>query len=592
MQDLLLALLGGAGLMAVTGWLRTDLIGLCVLFVLAASGAISPIEAFKGFSSPAVITLGGLFVLTAAMNKGGFVHWVAARIERITGDSESAVTAVFILAGASLSLVVSTAAAGAVMIPAVVGVAKRKGIPPSRLLIPMGFGVIVGGTATIFTTANIIMSGLLEARGFPGLTLQDFFPTGGVLVLVTLIYFLTIGKSLLPSVTLSERRGLGSTDLAEIYAMHERLWELRVLSDSPVAGKTLAEIGLGVPVLAIWHGRNAIFSPGGEVLLEGGDILLVSCSKADLDVFPRRGILVGRDRRIGEPDIPVVMVEAVIPPRSKVVGKTLSQVSFQSTFGMTGVALWRGGERHRKEVGGMPLEAGDALLLVGPVMKAIELAEHPDYLMVDTPTYPPLSRAKSALTLLIALAVLSSAGLGLVPMSLASFSGALMLVLLGVMTADDAYEAVDWRVLALIAGMFPMGVAMERTGLTAFFSRQFIHFFSGASALWPVAAVYLFTVMMTQIVGGQVASLFTGPVALSVALSVAHDLGINLVPMAVLIGVASSNCFLTVIAHPVNLLVSGPGGYKAKDFVRAGLLLNVLCFGAAMFMARFYWGIG
>ena len=182
----LLMLLVCSGLLAVTGWLRTDLLGLSVLFVLAVTGLLTPQEAFVGFSSPAVITLAGLFVLTEAMNRAGFVHWIAERVMKLTGKSENGVTTVFILTGATLSLFVNTAAAGAVLLPAVMSVAAQRKISPSKLLLPMGFGVIVGGTATIFTTANIIMSGLLEAQGHPGLTLADFFPTGFALVLVTL----------------------------------------------------------------------------------------------------------------------------------------------------------------------------------------------------------------------------------------------------------------------------------------------------------------------------------------------------------------------------------------------------------------------
>lgn len=586
-QALILFLLAAAGFLAVTGRLRTDLIGLSVLFVLAASGAISAAEAFKGFSSPAVITLAGLFVLTQAMDKGGFVHWIAAQVERLTGRSERAVVAVFIVVGATLSLVVNTAAAGAVLLPAVVGVAKSKDIPVSKLLLPMGFGVIVGGTATIFTTANIIMSGLLEARGYPGLTIQDFFPTGLVLVAVTLVYFLTVGSRLLPSVSLSEKRGLGSRDLADIYAMQERLWELRVLSGSELGGKTLAEIKLGVPVLAIWHGRTAIFNPGGTSWVEEGDIILVSCARDELGSLQKLGLSVGRDRQLGGSDIPVVMAEMVLPPRSKAIGKSLVELAFQRTFGLTAVALWRGGESHRKGVGSMPLQAGDALLLVGPVKNALRLAEHQDYLVVDTPTYPPLSRFKSYLTLFVAGAVLSAAGIGLVSMSLAAFSGALFLILFGVMNVDEAYDAIDWRVLFLIAGMFPMGVAMEQSGLTGLFSEFFTRVFSQATTLLPVAAIYLFTVLMTQIVGGQVSALFTGPVALSVA----QDLGVDPVAMAVLVGIACSNCFITAIAHPVNLLIAGPGGYKPKDFLRAGVGLQLLIFLAAILMARVYWGI-
>ena len=588
LQAFLLVLLAASGFLAVSGWLRTDLLGLSVLFVLAISGLLTPQEAFVGFSSPAVITLAGLFILTEAMNGAGFVHWLAARVTKWSGRSEAAVTAVFILVGATLSLFVNTAAAGAVLLPAVVSVAGQRKISPSKLLLPMGFGVIVGGAATIFTTANIIMSGLLQSQGHHGLTLMDFFPTGWALVVVTLLYFLAGGSKLLPDISLTQHRGLNSSDLTEIYSMKERMWELEVDGDSPLDGRTLEDIELGVPVLAIWRGKKAEFSPGAESQVHGGDILLVSASRDDFQGFRDSKLTVGRDRQIGERDIPVVMVEAVIPPRSSAVGKTLVDLNFQKRHGLTVVALWRGGESHRDEIGTMALRAGDALLMVGTVQKAVELTKNPDYLVVDTPHNPPLSSSKSALTLLITAGVLAAAGLGLTSMSLAAFSGALLLVLLKVMKPEEAYSAIDWRVLFLIAGMFPMAKAMEKTGLTAVFSDLFSQVFAGQSPIIPVAAVYLFTVLATQIVGGQVSALFTGPVALSMA----GEFGIDPKAVAVLVGIACSNCFITSIAHPVNLLVSGPGGYKAKDFVKVGSLLQVLCFLTAMGMAHYYWGIG
>lgn len=587
-QSFLVFVLFGAGLLAVTGWMRTDLIGLLVLFCLAVSGLVTPTQAFAGFSSPAVITLAGLFVLTAAMNQAGFVHWIAGRIEALTGNSEARIVTVFILVGAALSLVVNTAAAGAVLLPAVVNVAKRKDIPASRLLMPMGFGVIAGGMATIFTTANIIMSGLLQARGFQGLTMYDFFPTGGVLVLITLLYMLAFGKSLLPSIRIRERRGLASADLAGIYAMEKRLWEIEVLAESSMAGKTLSQIQFGAPILGIWHQKHAIFNPGGEHKVEAGDILLVSSSRESLEKLKTSGLRVGRGRSIEDKDIPVVMVEFVIPARSKVVGKSLIDLNFQQRHGLTVVALWRGGESRRQDVGRIALQAGDALLMVGPMKKVLDLAEKSsNYLLVDTPAYPPMSQLKSGLTLTVAVGVLAAAGLGLVSMSLAAFSGALLLVLLGALTAERAYAAIDWRVLFLIAGMFPLAAAMESTGLTRVFSQGFLQSFGAMFPLIPIAAIYLFTVFMTQIVGGQVSALFTGPVALSVA----EALGLDLTGVAVLVAIACSNCFITSIAHPVNLLISGPGGYRARDFVRVGVGLQVLVFVAAMFMARYYWKI-
>ncbi len=585
-QLYVLGVLGVTIVLIVSGRLRTDLVAMLVLVSLALGGLVTPEEAFAGFASPAILTLAGLFVLTAAMDQAGIVHAVAARLERFTGASEARMVMTFLMVGAAISLVVNTAAAGAVLIPVVVSLARKHGVPVSKVLMPMGVGVVVGGMATVFTTANIIMSGLLQSRGHEGLTMFDFFPTGVFLVVITGLYMLLVGRHLLPVSKESRRPGV-SEDLGAIYELDQRLWELRVLPGSDLIDKTLAEAALGFPVIAIWHGQEAEFNPGGHSKVEKGDVLLISCRRDHLHEVRKLGVAVGRGRKLDGPHTPVVMVEVVIPPRSKVVGQTLAQLRFQSRYGLTGVALWRAGRSQRTGVGTTPLKGGDALLVVGPIRKILRLTENPDYLVVDTPAFAPMSQAQSAWTLAVAVGVVFAAGLGLVSMSLAAVAGALALVLLKVLTAQRAYSSIDWGVLVLIAGMAPLAVALESTGLTTMVGRFFIDTFGLHTPLIPVALFFLFTVFTTQVVGGQVSALFVGPIALTLA----AKLGVDLTAMAVLIAMACSNCFLTSVSHPVNAMIAGPGGYSAADFLKVGVGLQIVMFLGTMLMARMYWGL-
>lgn len=576
-----------AGGLIVSSRLRSDLVALLVLVSLALDGVVTPAEAFSGFSSPAILTLAGLFVLTAAMNQAGIVHWIAEQLGKLTGDSETKMVTVFILVGAALSLIVNTAAAGSVLLPAVVGLARRHGVPVSKVLMPMGFGVIVGGTATIFTTANIIMSGLLQTHGHAGLTMFDFFPTGSVLVLVTTIYLVGVGRHLLPKNAHSGRLGTSQSELSSVYELDQRLWELRILPGSPLSGQTLAQARLEFPVLAVWHKHQAEFKPSAETRVEVDDILLVSGGNEQVEKMKAHGVTVGRGRKLGGPEIPVVIVEVVIPPRSQVVGQSLRQLKFQTRFGLTSVALWRSGRSHRTNVGSMSLQAGDALLVVGTLKKILRLTEDPDYLVVDTPAYPPMSKVQSAWTLIVTIGVVFAAGLDLISMSLAAVAGALTLVLAGLLSVERAYAAINWSVLVLVAGMAPLAIAMNNTGWTALFGDLFGMSFGGYGALATVAALYLFTVLITQLVGGQVSALFTGPIALSLA----ETFHIDLTAMAVFVAIACSNCFLTSVAHPVNVLIAGPGEYRGVDFLKVGVGLQIVCFVAAMSMAHFYWGL-
>ncbi len=574
-------------LLIVSGRLRSDLVALLVLVSLALGGLVTPDQAFSGFASPAILTLAGLFILTAAMDQAGLVHAIAARLERYTGGSEAKMVVIFLLVGSAVSLVVNTAAAGAVLLPVVVNVARRHDVPVSKVLMPMGVGVIVGGMATVFTTANIIMSSLLQQRQGEGLTMFDFFPTGGLLVLVTAAYMLFIGRHLLPSCDPHPGRR-PRADLQRVYELDERLWELRVLPGSDLEGRTLAEAALSFPVLAIWRGQQAEFSPGAESQVERGDVLLVSCRQDRLHEVRKLGVAVGRGQhRLDGPDVPVILAEVVIPPRSKIVGQSLAELRFQNRFGLTGVALWRNGRSQRTEVGTTRLKSGDALLVVGPLENILQLTENPDYLVVDTPSSPPMSQTQSALTLTVAVGVVFAAGLGLISMSLAAVTGALALVLLGVLTTERAYGAIDWSVLVLIAGMAPLAMALESTDLTTLVGRFFTGTFADHPPLVPVACFFLFTVFMTQVVGGQVSALFVGPMALSIA----SKLGVDLQAMAVLVSMACSNCFLTPVSHPVNAMIAGPGGYTGKVFLKVGLGLHLVLFLATMAIAHYYWGI-
>jgi di/tricarboxylate transporter len=582
-----LAVLLGAIALILSGRLRNDLTALLVLVSLALGEQVTPREAFSGFSSPAIFTLAGLFVVTAALNEAGFVQWVAEKLERLTGRSEARMVTVLILVGAALSMVINTTAAGSVLLPVAIGVARRNQVPVSKVLMPMGFGCIVGGTATIFTTANIIMSGLLQEHHLHGLAMTDFLPTGGALVLVATLYLVLCGRHLLPVGSSAENPEQISLDLTKVYELDQRLWELRVSPGSPLAGQSLAQARLQFPVLAIWTGDQARFNPGGESELRERDVLLVSCRPDLLEKAKERGLSVGRQGKLQGPEIPVVTVEVVIPPRSNVEGRTLAELNFQTRYGLTAVALWRAGRSQRTGVGATSLQAGDALLVVGEIKRILALRENPNYIVVNIPAYSPLSFLQSAWTLAVALGVVLAAGAGLISMSLAAVAGALALVLLRVLSAERAYQAIDWSVLVLIAGMAPLAGALQKSGLMTLLGHGFSAVFGGKAALAAVAGFYLLTVLVTQIVGGQVSALITGPLALSMA----ERLHVDLIAMAVLVGIAASNCFLTSVAHPVNALMAGSGGYRGADFVRVGVGLQLLCFTVAMLMARLYWHI-
>lgn len=591
-QLALLAITALALVLIVSNRLRPDLVALMTLLALGLTGIVTPEQALAGFSRPAVLTIVGLFVMTAALEQVGIVQWLADRLAQIGGATEGRLILVFMGAGAILSLVMNNIAAGAVLLPAAVNVAHRARIPPSKLLIPLSFGTLVGGMATLFTTANIILSGNLQTQGQRGLTMLDFLPAGGAMVVVGLIYMLTIGRRLLPSHETVGRAALGGVDLTETYQLADRLWEVKVSPESPLVRKRLDEtvIGstLGATVLAIWHGREARIAPTPAETIDAHDILLVLGREDRVRQLEQQGATIGRNGQHQDmlQRLPVHLNEVVIGPRASAIGQTIKALRFRSKFGLTAVALWREGHSYRTDVGDFVLDAGDALLMVGPRKKALALADEPGFIVLDQPLTTPraLDRTAGAAVAITAIVIGLSAA-GIVPTAEAMLAGAAGLVLARCITMDEAYRAVEWRVVVLIAGLLPIGTGLVETGLADQIGRLFTGALTGMGPLALIGGLWLFTALVTQLVGGQVAALTVGPIAVSAAL----QLGINPQAVAVAVAMACSAAFLTPIAHPVNVLMMGPGGYTFGDFFRVGIGLLIVSFVTLICVMPLFW---
>jgi di/tricarboxylate transporter len=592
-QELWLLLIAGVGLtLIVTNRLRPDLVALLVLLGLGISQVLTPQQALSGFSASAVITIVGLFVITSALEQTGAVQWLADRLARLSGTYEGRVVAVFMGAGALLSLVMNNIAAGAVLLPAAVRVSRATSVAPSRVLIPLAFGTLLGGMATLFTTANIILSGSLVAQGQRGLTMLDFLPAGGAMVLTGMAYTLLLGRRLLPARESAARAALARPDLSATYQLAERLWELKVHPDSPLVGRTLAESAIGAAtgatVLGIWHEREARLPPAPDDVLAANDLLLVVGREARVQTLAAQGLTIGRNGTSGlARTLPVQLAEVVVAPRAALIGQTLKQLQFRAKYGLTTVALWHAGRSHRTNVGNLSLEAGDALLMVGPPERLAQLSREPDFIVLDLPAPLTTPGAKALIATLITALVLLLSAVGLVPTAEAMLAGAAALVLSGCISMDAAYRAVEWRVVTLIAGMLPIGTALVTTGLGGRIGTALTAALIGYGPLALVVGFYLAAVLITQLVGGQVAALILGPIAVSAAIGA----GVSPQAMGVAVAMACSAAFLSPVAHPVNVLMLEPGGYRFGDFLRIGAGQTLVCLLTLLLVMPLCWGL-
>jgi di/tricarboxylate transporter len=576
---------------------RPDVVAILTLLALSIGNLITPEEALSGFSRNAVITIIGLFIITQGLENVGIVQWVANRLRTMGQGSEVRLVLLFMTAGALLSLVMNNIAAGAVLLPAAIQVGRDSNVKLSKLLIPLSFGTLVGGMATYFTTANIIMSGILQEQGLDGLSMIDFIPTGGIITVLALIYMVYIGRRLLPS-----RESVGqnvspralSRSLYEAYHLEERLWEVRVppgsrLVNTPISHSHIGE-ELGITVIALWRGNSAILAPSPTETIEANDYLLLLGQRERVDKLVDWGVLVGRENghRVSRHDYSVDLTEVVIPPRSNMIGKTLKEMRFRNKYGLTTVALWREGRIYRTDVGVNPLEVGDALLMVGPASKIKNLAQERDFIvMTSSHVHQPPRPEKARIALIITALVVLFSILDIIPLSQVMLAGGLAMVLAGCINMDEAYRAVEWRVVFLIAGMLPLSIALVNTGLAARAGDLLVNELSPAGALGLISGMFVLAMMVTQVIGGQVSSLIVGPIAITAAL----QLGVSPEAMAVTVAIASSCAFLTPIAHPVNVLMMGPGGYEFTDFVKVGLGMTIVTFIGLLIGLFLFWGV-
>jgi di/tricarboxylate transporter len=511
------------------------------------------------------------------------------------GGREARLVLIFMATGAGLSIFMSTVAAAAVLLPAAVQVARDSDVRPSRLLIPLSFGTLVGGMATFFTTSNIIIGDILVEQGQRGLGMTDFLPTGGLIVLVSLLYMAFIGRRLLP-----ERESVGqhasprslSRNLYETYQLEERMWEVKVLPGSRLVNVPLSQcsIGesLGLTVLAIWRGHQAILAPEPMEAICSGDYLLLLGRQERVAKLAEWGVSLGRENGNGKHDYSVDLTEVIIPPRSAAIGKSLRDLRFRNKYGLTTVALWREGRSYRTDVGTFPVQVGDALLMVGAVGRIRSLAQDRDFLVLQSShTARPPHPEKMKWAVLITVAVLFVAIFNLLPTPEAMLIGAVAMVLTGCLNMDEAYRAIEWRVIFLIAGMLPLSIAMVNTGLASRIGDGVVGLLSPFGPLVLLGGVVLLTMLVVQVMGGQVTAVIIGTIAVNMAL----QLGINPQAVGVAVAIACSTAFLTPIAHPVNVLMMGPGGYKPSDFLRVGIGMTIITFVILMLALALFWGI-
>jgi len=589
---LVTALVLAASLLLISDKLRPDLVALLLLVVLGLTGLVDSQQLFSGFSRAAVITIMALFIITAGLERTGATRLLGQQLNRLAGGQETRAVLVVMIATALLSLVMNTIAAAAVLLPAVIGITRQTQLRPSKLLIPLSFGALLGGMATLFTTANILVSAALVEQGFKPYGVFDFLPVGLPLALAGIGFMVLVGRHLLPERTSSGRAAARHSNLSDTYSLQNTICAAYVKPGSVMAGLSLAEGGwgerLGLNVVGISRGGSLNLAPAQKEAVLEGDLILFT-GYTDQEELGHYGLVFTKDadwrgRLTSEQ---VSLVEVVLTPRSSFAGKTLREIRFREKFDLSVLAIWREATTIRDGLSDLPLRFGDALLLQGRRSKIKLLHDQADFLVLEEDAADITAPGKAWLAVGLTTAALILAALNVLPVAEATFAAAALMILFRCLSMDEAYGAIEWKTIFLIAGMLPLGVAMTNTGTATLIGQTLVGLLGGWGPLAVAGGIFMVTMLLTQVMSGQAAAVVLAPIAIAAA----RSLGADPRGLAMAVAMGCSTAFLTPIGHPTNLLVMGPGGYTFKDYSRVGLPLTALLFVVLLVALAVFWNI-
>ncbi|GAA5511634.1 hypothetical protein Dcar01_00346 [Deinococcus carri] len=573
---ILLILFVAALVLFATEWLPVDVTALLLLGALLALGLLKPKEAFAGFGSDTVLTLAGLFILTRVLLRAGVIEWIGTTLARRARNAGGVIRGM-LSAVAGVSAFTSNTATTAVFLPVVTGLARRAGIAPSRVLMPLAFASILGGTVTLIgTTTNLVVSGALPGMGLKPLGFFELAWVGLPVALVGLLYLFFVAPRLLPA-----------QEAALEESLRAYLADLTVAPGSPLAGQTLRETGLGrdhgLTVVAVRRGQDTVYAPGPDFRVQEGDTLAVEgpserilTGKSTLGVFSK-----SEQKLQDEGTAPVRLVEAVVMPGSPLTGRTLREARFRERYGVSVLALHRRA-RTVERLGGLRVQVGDVLLVQGSADRVAALG---DYLTVlGDLTEEQRDLRKAPLALLLFGGAVVAGGLGLLPLSVAVVIATALALALRLVSPEEAYRAVEWPVIVLVACMLAFGTAFEDTGAARVLTGALSGVLEPLGPYGLLAALFAVTVALTQPMSNQAAAL----VMLPLAIGTAKALGYDPRPFVVGITIAASNSFITPL-EPSCMLVYGPGRYRFLDFVRVGAGLTLVTFVVALLVIPRVW---
>lgn len=573
----ILGLLLLAFVLFVTEKFSLDVTALLVLSILFLGGFLTPAEAVSGFSNPAVITIGLLFILSHALQKTRILEYLIVKINRLVNRSKNLGLGVYLLTIGLASALMNNTAIVAIFMPVTIRLAHKYHMSPSKLLIPLSYAAIMGGTLTLVgTSTNLLVNSVYVESGGDPLGMFEFFKYGWMILIVGLIYLMTVAPKILPSRTVT-------SSLTQSYHMAGYLTEMKISEDSPLVGSTCLKKNVNqtydVIVLDIQREGRLFTYNVGQRILKIGDILFV---KGTIESFLRmkevEKVLLLTDEKLTQKELEQednILIECMITDKSDIIGRTLRESNFRKRFGAFILAIRREGSIIRNKIAHVALHTYDTLLIYGRRKQLNELAKSGEFILLGELEEGLMKVKFWWLSIVTVLLTILLAAFGILPIIKGALLSTVILMMFKVISPNEAYKSIHGQVIILIAALIPLGTVIKSTGTAAFIGSSIMlaveNFSVDIQPYVLFSLIYLITMVMTEISSNTATAIIMTPIVMAITAT------LNIDPRPFIFGVcfAASASFSTPVGYQTNLMVYGPGGYKFSDFIKVGLPLSI-----------------
>jgi di/tricarboxylate transporter len=570
----------------ISGKFRVDLIAIGVLIALLVLGLIDVSQGLSGFASQATGTIAAMFVLSAGLVRTGAIQWVTRRIEKFVGGGERWLLLTLCLVVAVLSAFIVNTAIIAIFIPVAIVLARGRNISSSRILMPLSFASQFGGVCTLVgTSTNILVNSIAVDKGMAPFGFFEFTPLGVAMLVVGSVYLITVGHWLMPKRT-------GEIEQVDKYRLADYLAELLVTAKSPLVGKTWERSKMSreakVELSNLLREGKAVSRPAGTQIRPGDLLLLHGDVSTLMGLGDKYGLELQKDVRVCDQDLSsydLRLNEVLIPPRSSLIGRTLQTSDFFRRYRSAILGIQRRGKVIRERLGDIKLEGGDTLLVQGHKDDMARLLSSANAIVTNELSELHVRRDKAFWALAMIVLVVVLVVFDILPLLVAALIGAGGMIIGRCLTVEEAYEAIDWKIIFLLGGVIPLGLALEQSGTALWLTDLALKPLVDLGPVIVLAALYLTTAVMTEALSNNATAVILAPIALSLAAA----MGVDGRPFLVAVTFAASTSFATPVGYQTNTMVYSPGGYRFSDFTKVGGPLNLIFLGLAVLLIPLIW---